>query len=128
MIIGFRHLLADNRRCPASVEQLGQTQSLQTGLGYLQDRFSAVKDDLAGNINQSSAYRAGIGAGRQHRGADVFLERLKQKMTHQHHIIPGRVGGKPFEGQLFMAKILDGPIGQFVTAAFVITGHNDHDR
>ena len=43
-------------------------------------------------------------------------------MTDQHRIIPARVGGKPFEGQLFMAKILYGPVGQFVTAAFVIAG------
>ena len=43
-------------------------------------------------------------------------------MTDQHHIIPGRVGCKPLEGQLLMAKILYGPVGQFVTATFVIAG------
>ena len=48
-------------------------------MGYLQDRFPAMGNDPAGNINQSSAYLAGIGAGRQHRGADVFLERLKKR-------------------------------------------------
>ena len=81
-----------------------------------------MEDNFSGNINQPSTHRAGIRANRYNWGTDIFLERFKQEMTHQHHIIPGCVGGKPFEGQLFMAKILYCPVGQFVTAAFVIAG------
>ena len=44
-------------------------------------------------------------------------------MTDEHHIIPGRVGRKPLEWQLLMAEILQRPVGQFVTAAFMITGN-----
>ena len=62
--IVFRYPLSDNRGHPTSVEQLGQTQAINTHPGDLQDRFSAMKNDLAGNIDQSSAYRAGIGADR----------------------------------------------------------------
>ena len=81
-----------------------------------------MEDNFSGNIDQSSTHRAGIGANRYNWGTDIFFERLEQEMTDQHHIIPGRVGRKPLEGQLLMAKILYGPVGQFVTAAFVITG------
>ena len=41
-------------------------------------------------------------------------------MTDQHHIIPGRVGSKQLEWQLLMAEILQRPVGQFVTAAFIV--------
>ena len=79
-------------------------------------------NDLAGNIDQPSAHRRGIGIDPNHWGTDIFLERFEQEMTYQHRIIPGSVRRKPLEGQLLMAKILYGPVGQFVAAAFVITG------
>ena len=87
-----------------------------------------MKDNFSGNINQPSTHRAGIGANRYNWGTDIFFERFEQKMADQHHIIPGCVGRKPLEGQLLMPKILDGPVGQFVTAAFVVAGHKPVGR
>jgi hypothetical protein len=87
-----------------------------------------MEDNFSGNINQPSTHRAGIGANRYNWGTDIFFERLEQEMADQHHIIPGRVGREPLEGQLLMAKILNGPVGQFVTAAFVITGDKSVGR
>ena len=43
-------------------------------------------------------------------------------MTDQHRIIPRGVGIKLFERELFMAKILQGPVGQFIAATLMITG------
>ena len=43
-------------------------------------------------------------------------------MTDQHRIIPCGVGREPLERQLFMTEILQGAVGQFVAAAFMITG------
>ena len=51
-------------------------------------------DNLSGNVNQSSAHRAGIGTNRHDRRTHIFLEGLKQKMTDQHRIIPRGVGTK----------------------------------
>jgi len=42
-------------------------------------------------------------------------------MSKQHGIIPGRIGIKPLEGQLFMPEILQRPVGQFVTTTFMVT-------
>jgi len=61
-------------------------------------------NDLAGNINQPSAHRRGIGIDPNHWGTDIFLERFEQEMTYQHRIIPGSVRRKPLEGQLLMAN------------------------
>lgn len=78
-------------------------------------------DDLAGNIDQSSADCAGIGTDRHDRRTHIFIEGFKQKMTDQHRIIPRGVGIKLFERELFMAKVLQGPVGQFIAATFMIT-------
>ena len=45
-------------------------------------------------------------------------------MTQQHRIIPCRVGIEFLEGQLFMTKVFQRPVGQFVTASIVIAGHD----
>jgi len=45
-------------------------------------------------------------------------------MTQQHRIIPSRVGIEFLEGQLFMAKVFECPVGQLITAALMITGNN----
>ena len=85
-------------------------------------------DNFSGNVNQSSAHRAGIGTDSHDRRTDIFLEGFKQKMTDQHRIIPCGVGIKLFERELFMTKILQGPVGQFIAAAFMIAGDQPTGR
>ena len=87
-----------------------------------------MEDDLTGNIDQPSTHRRGIGIDPHHWGTDIFLERFEQEMTYQHRIIPGSVRRKPLKGQLLMAEILQRPVGQFVAAAFVITGDQPAGR
>ena len=79
-------------------------------------------DDFTGKIDQASTNGSRISADRNHRGADVFLEGLHQKMTQQHRIIPGGIGIEPFEGQLFMAEIFQRTVGQLITATIVVAG------
>ena len=86
--------------------------------------FLAVRDDLSGQIDQTPANRIGVATSGNHRSANVLLESFKQKMTQQHQIIPGGVGVEPFKGQLLVAEVLQCPVGQFITAAVMITGNN----
>ena len=83
-----------------------------------------VRNDLSGQVNQAPADRVSITTGRYHRSANVFFEGFKQKMTQQHRIIPGGVGVKHFKGQLLVTEVLQRPVGQFITAAVMITGNN----
>ena len=42
-------------------------------------------------------------------------------MTDKHCVIPGCVGSEALEGQLFVAKIFQRPVGPFIAATFMIT-------
>ena len=83
-----------------------------------------VRNDLSSQIDQAPADRVGVATSGNHRSANVFFESLKQKMTQQHQIIPGGIGVEPFKRQLLVAKVLQCPVGQFITAAVMITGDN----
>ena len=124
----FFYRLFNYQRHLTSPEQLWQPQALKTCLGYFQDRFPTMGDNFSGNVNQSSAHRAGIGTDSNDRRTDIFLKGFKQKMTDQHRIIPRGVGIKLFERELFMAKILQSPVGQFITSTFMIKGNQSTGR
>jgi len=127
-LIFFFYRLFNYRHHLTSPEQLWQPKALKTCFGYFQDRFPTMGDNFSGNVNQSSAHRAGIGTDSNDRCTDIFLKGFKQKMTDQHRIIPRGVGIKLFERELFMAKILQSPVGQFITSTFMITGNQSTGR
>jgi len=69
-------------------------------------------NDLAGNINQPSANRGGVGTDHNHWSTGIFLERFKQKMIDQHHLIPSGIGIKLFKQLVAIVMhqtALDGP-------------------
>ena len=90
----------------------------------LQHDFLTVRNDLSGQIDQAPADRVGVATSGNHGSTDVFFESLKQKITQQHQIIPGGIGDEPFKRQLLVAKVIQCPVGQFITAAVMITGDN----
>lgn len=45
-------------------------------------------------------------------------------MTQQHRIVPGRIGIEFLKRQLLVAKVLQSPIGQFITAALMVAGNH----
>lgn len=81
-------------------------------------------DDFASDVYQPPSNRPRIRANRTDRSSDVLFERLQQKMTDQHRIIPGGIGIQPLEGQLLVAKILQSAVGQLVTTAIMVAGNN----
>ena len=49
-------------------------------------------------------------------------------MAQQHHIIPGGIRIKPFERQLLVAEVFQGPVGQFIRAAIMIRCYDTVSR